>query len=153
MDTVNIKTIDGRVISVGEKQNIITENKLETILFSDDGKVALVELPIRSIKAIELAGVEYDNIIDMAAALDLSNIEKLICCGEGECMEWTDIKNVPVDTCPIGCSNRYECEEACYTVRVYREEGTIGYDLAQPMYAHGLECIVVALPGFAYKRN
>lgn len=153
-NTIKVVTNEGFELTLGEVLPKGYESHgFSTALTDKKGKLNLVEIPMGAFSHIELNGVKYECIFDIMSKLELKFSYTLVACSTGGKEVWQKLGKSDYSKCPFGCHNVEGCEQYCYDVLVYRGTGKdkLGFDMAQPAYNHGLECIVIAKPGESYK--
>lgn len=150
-----LKFIIGRKeIKLGDDPKVAARFKgmqYATILSDAKEGITIIELPIAAFSRIEFNGNTYGDIEELYSSLGIKPNQTVFSCGEGEDRELVTSDNIDFSICPFDSENVHQCEYYCHKIDIYRDDGTLGFDMAQVKYNHGPTCCVVAKPGYAWR--
>lgn len=151
----DIKFIIGRKeLKLGddiEKAKQLVNLQYATISSDDSGKITIIALPIAAYSSIEFRGYRYSDLKELYEVEGIEPNELLFCCGTGDEMEI--VKDIDLSLCEYSVTSKEECYNLCQHMEVYRDNGKLGFDMAQVDYKHGPSCCVIAKPGYAWRVN
>lgn len=152
MCNAELHLVDGNIVKIGDTfpVGLLKNNEIEHELTAD-GRVLYCQVPLETLDYIVFNGEKYKDIHElMQIKADEFSEETLFSCGEGENMQWVKAQDINIEVCPFGVSSDEECDYMCHSVVCYRGDN---FDLAQPVYGHGLECIVIGIKGEIYNQD
>lgn len=152
------------VINIGKQQLRLMDDydslkkyaniQFSTISADENGKVTIIELPISAYSSIGFRGKKFKTVEEIYKEFEKDGItpnDHVFCCGEDDDIRVLRDIQLDFNYCPFGSESSFECCGICHNVSIFRGKEITGFDMANVVYNHGLQCTVIAVPGYAWE--